>query len=93
MIPEEQEAADKTLRNHCKRICNQQFYNQGNTARSQYNTAVSGKPLPKHEIVKSRTTMTAEQYDEVSKLSMRFYVDAKLQLQSFVLHMTIGFSG
>jgi len=24
--------------------------------------------------------MSAEEYDEVSKLSMRFYVDAKLQL-------------
>ena len=80
MIPKEQEAANKALQNHCKRLCNQQFYNQGNTARSQYSTAVSGKTLPKHEIVKSPTTMTVEQYDEVSKLSMRFYVDAKLQL-------------
>ena len=93
MVPEDQEKADKALQSHCKRLTHQQFYNQGNTARSQYNTAVSGKPLPKHEIVKSQTTMTAEQFDEVSKLSMRFYVDAKLQLQSFVLHMAIGFSG
>ena len=80
MIPEEQEAANKALRNHCKSLCNQQFYNQGNTARSQYSTAISSKPPPKHENVKSQTTMTAEEYDEVSKLSMRFYVDAKLQL-------------
>ena len=80
MAPEQQEAADKTLWNHCKRLTNQQFYNQAHTARSQFSAAISGKPSPKHENVKSRSTMSAEQYDEVSKLSMRFYVDAKLQL-------------
>jgi hypothetical protein len=80
VAPEHQETANKTLQAHCKRLTNQQFYNQGHTARSQYNMAKSGKPLPKHENVKSRSTMSAEQYDEVSKLSMRLYVNAKLQL-------------
>ena len=80
MASEQQEAANKALRNHCKRLTHQQFYNQGHTARSQYNTAKSGKPSPKHENVKSHTTMSEDEYDEVSKLSMRFYVDAKLQL-------------
>ena len=80
MAPEQQEAADKALWNHCKRLTHPQFYNQGHTARSQFSINISGKPSPKHENVKSCSTMSAEQYDEVSKLSMRFYVDAKLQL-------------
>ena len=80
MLPNEQDKADKTLQGACLKLTRQAFYNQSHTSRNQFSSEHLGKPSPKHENVKSHSEMTEEDYAEVSKLSIRFYVVAKVQL-------------
>jgi hypothetical protein len=62
-------AADVVLEAACKNQARNQFYQVAHTSRSQFSIAKTGVPIPKHDNVRSATTMSAEEYDEVSKSS------------------------
>ena len=79
VLPEDQQKATKTLLGACKRLTRQQFYNQKHTAANQYSSEKLGKRAPKHANVEEFPDIPEEGYRGVSKLSMRFYVGAKLQ--------------
>lgn len=53
----------------CKKQTPNQFYQIAHTSRSQFSIAKTGVPIAKHNNVRSATTMSAEEYDEVSKSS------------------------
>ena len=79
MAVEDRERANVVLRNACRRLTRQQWYNQKHTCVNHF-MAEQGKRARKHDNVKAMPVMTKEDYLSVSKLSMRFYVAAKLQL-------------
>ena len=70
------------------------WYNQKVTAASHF-WADRGKRVKKEDIVgknpKTEYAMTLEEYMSVSKMSMRFYIAAKLPLH--YLELSIAFSG
>jgi len=76
---EDRERANVVLRNACRRLTRQQWYNQKHTCIGHFH-AEQGKRMTKAEIVRAAPEMTMEDYMSVSKLSMRFYVAANLQL-------------
>ena len=79
MDDDEREKVNKTLLGACHKLTRQQWYNQKHTALNHF-MAEQGKKARKHDIVKEMPEVTKEDLMSVSKLSMRFYVAAKLQL-------------
>jgi hypothetical protein len=71
--------ADATLLVACQKLTRQQWYNQKHTSANQF-MSEQGKRAKKHDNVRNPPKMTKEDYMSVSKLSIRFYVAAKLQL-------------
>lgn len=91
---EDREAAERTLLRACEKLTPQVWYNQKVTAASHF-WAERGVRVKKEDIV-GRTpnpdyAMTLEEYMSVSKMSMRFYIAAKLPLH--YLELNIAFSG
>lgn len=76
MLPEEQDKADRTLRGACIKLTRQQFYNQKHTSINQFSSESLGKKVPKHLRVEDKPILSKDDYNSVSKLSMRFYVVA-----------------
>ena len=71
---------DKTLRAACVRLTRQQWYNQKHTAANHF-MFERGKRAKKEDNVKEPPQMTVSDYMSVSKLSMGFYIAAKLPLR------------
>jgi hypothetical protein len=69
VLPAQQERVDVVLEAACKKQTPNQFYQIAHTSRSQFSIAKTGVPSKKHDNVCSATTMSAEEYDEVSKSS------------------------
>lgn len=69
-----------TLHAHCTRLTRQQFYNQKHTSANQFTYEKTGKRAKKAENVLTTQKMTKEDFMAVSKLSMKFYIAAKLPL-------------
>ena len=94
MDEEEQGKADRTLLGACVKLTPQVWYNQKVTAASHF-WADRGVRVKKEDIVGKRPNpeynMTLEEYMSVSKMSMRFYIAAKLPL--YYLELSIAFSG
>ena len=78
----------------CVKLTPQAWYNQKITSVSHY-WAERGVRVYKEDIVgpkrKPERFLTLEQYESVSKMSMRFYIVAKLPLHH--LELSIAFSG
>ena len=91
---EEKAVADATLFAACERLTPQQFYNAKITAVSHY-WAERGVRVQKEDIVgKNRDLercLTLEQYVSVSKMSIRFYIAAKLPLHHLELSITFSY--
>ena len=91
---EDKEKADRTLLRSCEKLTPQMWYNQKITAASHF-WAQRGERVHKADIVgknpKPQYAMTVDDYMSVSKMSMRFYIAAKLQLH--YLELSIAFSG
>ena len=94
MDEEDYETADRTLLGACVKLTPQVWYNQKVTAASHF-WADRGVRVKKEDIVGKRPNpeynMTLEEYMSVSKMSMRFYIAAKLPLH--YLELSIAFSG
>ena len=94
MAPEHKDCADRTLLAACVKLTPQQWYNQKITSVSHY-WAERGIRVYKDDIVgpkrKPERFLTLEQYESVSKMSMRFYIAAKLPLHH--LELSIAFLG
>ena len=94
MAEEHKEEADRTLPAACRRLTPQVWYNHKATAASQF-WSQRGKRVHKDDIVgpnpKAEFAMTFDEYMSVSKMSMRFYIAAKLPLH--YLELSIAFSG
>ena len=94
MVPEDAERADQTLLAACRRLTPQVWYNQKATAASTF-WAQQGVRVHKEDIVgqnpKMEFAMTFDEYMSVSKMSMRFYIAAKLLLH--YLDLNLAFSG
>lgn len=92
MLDEDRADADKCLRGACMRLTRQIFYNQKHTCISAF-CAERGKRAKKEDNVKDPPEMTVEDYMTVSKLTMRFYIAAKLPLHDLfftcVLHFQV----
>jgi len=73
------------------RLTRQQFYNQRLTSSNQFTYEKTGKRASKAENVKNAMKMTKEDYMSVSKLSMKFYIAAKLQLHYLILNIIFRF--
>lgn len=88
------EKADQTLLRACRKLTPQVWYNQKATAVSHF-WAQKGVRVKKQDIVgpdaKAEYDMTLEEYMTVSKMSIRFYIAAKLLLH--YLELIIAFSG
>ena len=84
MAPEDRDCANATLLAACVKLTPQAWYNQKITSVSHY-WAERGVRVYKEDIVgpkrKPERFLTLEQYESVSKMSMRFYIVAKLPLQ------------
>ena len=79
MAPEHKEKADVVLRNACRKLARQLWYNQNTCIGHFY--AEKGIRYSKPDIVRGKAPMlTEEEYMKVSKLSMRLSVAANLQL-------------
>jgi hypothetical protein len=76
---EDRATADGVLLRAYRRLTRQQWYNQKHTCIAHY-MAEHGKRVKKHDNILEPPEMTLDAYKSVSKLSMRFYVVAKLQL-------------
>jgi len=91
---EEQAKANRTLLGACVKLTPQVWYNQKVTAASHF-WADRGLRVRKEDIVGKRLNpdyaMTLDEYMSVSKMSMRFYIAAKLPLH--YLELSIAFSG
>ena len=94
MDEEDKETADRTLLRACEKMTPQVWYNQRVTAASHF-WADKGVKVKKDDIVgktpKPEYAMTLDDYMSVSKMSMRFYIAAKLPLH--YLELSIAFSG
>ena len=94
MAEEHNEEADRTLPAACRRLTPQVWYNQKATAASTF-WAQRGVRVHKEDIVgqnpKMEFAMTFDEYMSVSKMSMRFYIAAKLLLH--YLELNLAFSG
>ena len=86
--------ANQTLLAACRRLTPQVWYNHKATAAGQF-WAQRGVRVKKEDIVgpnpKTEYAMTFDEYMSVSKMSMRFYIAAKLLLH--YLELNIAFSG
>ena len=93
MAPEHKDLADATLLGACEKLTPQQFYNAKVTTVSHY-WADRGIRVYKEDIFsnkrKPERALTLDQYVSVSKMSMRFYIPAKLPLHH--LELSIAFS-
>ena len=93
MAPEHKDLADATLLGACEKLTPQQFYNAKVTTVSHY-WADRGVRVSKPDIVgkkaKPEFMLNMAQYVSVSKMSMRFYIPAKLPLHH--LELSIAFS-
>jgi hypothetical protein len=78
---EHQATADGVLLRDCRRLTRHQWYNQKHTWIAHY-MAKHGKRVKKHDNILEPPEMTLDAYKNVSKLSIRFYVVAKLQLHN-----------
>ena len=74
------------MRAHCVRLTRQQFYNQKHTSANTFTYEKTGKRAKKEENVKTAQKMTREEFLSVSKLSMKFYIAAKLPLHYLFLN-------
>ena len=96
MPEEQQEEGNVVLRRACRRLTRQQCYNQKVTCICHFH-AEQGTRMAKAAVVKAAAegliSMTMEDYMSVSKLSMRFYVAANLQLHYLFFKMSFDFSG
>ena len=81
---DQRESADKTLLGACRKMTRQQWYNRKHTAVAHF-MAEKGEKVTKHDLVRKMPNVTKEDLMLVSKLSMRFYVPAKLQLHYLFL--------
>ena len=94
MDPELETKARLTLRGACERLTPQQWYNQKVTCASAF-WANKGKRVKKEYYVGNEPTeewaITIDEYMSVSKMSMRFYIAAKLPLH--YLELSIAFLG
>ena len=94
MAEEDKETADMTLLGACERLTPQVWYNHKVTAASHF-WADRGVKVTKKDIVGKTQNpdyaMTLDEYMSVSKMSMRFYIAAKLPLH--YLELSIAFSG
>jgi hypothetical protein len=94
VAPEDRDCANATLLAACVKLTPQAWYNQKITSVSHY-WAERGVRVYKEDIVgpkrKPERFLTLEQYESVSKMSMRFYIVAKLPLHN--LELSIAFSG
>ena len=80
MAAEHKEQADVVLRNACRKLTRQQWYNQNITCIGHF-YAEKGIRYLKPDIIRGKAPMlTEEEYMKVSKLSMRLSVAANLQL-------------
>ena len=79
MSVEDRDRANVVLRNACRKLTWQLWYNQKHTCIGHFH-AEQGKRKKKAENVQATPEMTYDDYMSVSKLSMRFYVAANLQL-------------
>ena len=85
MLPDMKQLAETTLVGACKKLIRQQWYNSKHLAINHFN-ANKGKRTTKADNVGAlEEKMTVEDNMTVSKLSMRFYVVAKLQLHYLFL--------
>ena len=73
------------MRGACVRLTPQQWYNQKHTAANHF-MSEKGKRAKKEDNVKKPPEMTKDDYMSVSKLSMRFYIAAKLPLHYLFLN-------
>ena len=93
MAPEHKDLADATLLGACEKLTTQLWYNQKVTTVSHY-WADRGVRVYKEDIVgkkaKPKFMLNMAQYVSVSKMSMRFYIAAKLPLHH--LELNIAFS-
>ena len=91
---EDSERANMNLLRACQRLTPQVWYNHKATEASQF-WAQRGVRVKKEDIVsehpKTKYAMTFDEYMSVSKMSMRFYIAAKLLLH--YLELKIAFSG
>ena len=94
MAREDEVRANQTLLAACRRLTPQVWYNQKHMAASQF-WSQRGVRVRKEDIVgpnpKPEFSMTLDEYMSVSKMSMRFYIAAKLPLH--YLELSIVFSG
>ena len=94
MEPEDRDTAARTLLAACVKLTPQIWYNQKITSVSHY-WAERGVRVHKEDIVGPKQNpdryLTLQQYESVSKMSMRFYIVAKLPLHN--LELSIAFSG
>ena len=94
MDEEDKETADRTLLGACEKLTPQVWYNHKATAAGQF-WAQRGVRVKKEDIVgpnpKTEYAMTFDEYMSVSKMSMRFYIAAKLLLH--YLDLNLAFSG
>ena len=84
-MPEDDMETDKTLRAACVRLTRQQWYNQKHTAANHF-MSERGKRAKKEDNVKEPPQMTVSDYISVSKLSIGFYIAAKLPLHYLFLN-------
>ena len=91
---EDADMATINLQRAAERLTPQVWYNQKSTSAGQF-WAQRGVRVKKEDIVgqnpKKEYAMTFDEYMSVSKMSMRFYIAAKLLLHYFEL--SIAFSG
>ena len=94
MDPEHKDLADMNLLRACQKLTPQVWYNHKAMAASHF-WAQRGVRVKKEDIVgpnpKTEYAMTFDEYMSVSKMSMRFYIAAKLLLH--YLELKIAFSG
>jgi len=83
----DQQAASSILHAHCVRLTRQQFYNQKFTSANDFTYEKTGKRAKKADNAKNAAEMTKEEYISVSKLSMEFYIAAKLPLHLALLEL------
>ena len=73
------------MRGACVRLTPQQWYNQKHTAIGHF-FSEKGERVKKADNVKRPPVMELQDYMSVSKLSMRFYIAAKLPLHYLFLN-------
>lgn len=94
MDEEEEGKAHRTLLGACVKLAPQVWYNQKLTAASHF-WADKGERVGKDKLVGKgadpKYALSLDEYMSVSKMSMRFYIAAKLPLHH--LELSIAFSG